>query len=132
MRSIFGDSESSLTGISRDIATASEESINGLAAGINTQNYYISHVPGIAANVAAIKMMMEVDTGLTANTGFADLILLQNQSLSHLQGIERYTSETAAECRRIALACEAEVKELKRVIVPKGVKGTHGVTVYLQ
>jgi tape measure domain-containing protein len=39
------------TGISRDIAGASEESITGLAAGINTQNFYISHID---ANVAAI------------------------------------------------------------------------------
>ena len=41
----------SFTGISRDIAGASEESITGLAAGINTQNFYISHID---ANVAAI------------------------------------------------------------------------------
>ena len=40
-----------LTGISRDIASASEESILGLAAGINTQNYYMSV---INQNVAAI------------------------------------------------------------------------------
>ena len=32
----------SFTGISRDIAGASEESITGLAAGINTQNFYMS------------------------------------------------------------------------------------------
>lgn len=44
----------SFTGISRNIATASEESILGLAAGINTQNYYISHVPTISENVAKI------------------------------------------------------------------------------
>lgn len=39
------------TGISRDIAGATEESINGLAAGINTQNFYMQHID---ANVAAI------------------------------------------------------------------------------
>lgn len=44
----------SFSGISRNIATASEESILGLAAGINTQNYYISHVPTISENVAKI------------------------------------------------------------------------------
>ena len=40
-----------LTGISRDIAGASEESINGLAAGINTQNFYMQHID---MNVTAI------------------------------------------------------------------------------
>lgn len=45
---------SSMSGISKEIASASEESIQGLAAGINTQNYYMSYMPGIAANVAAI------------------------------------------------------------------------------
>lgn len=39
------------TGISRNIANATEESITGLAAGINTQNFYIST---ISQNVAAI------------------------------------------------------------------------------
>lgn len=42
------------TGISRNIAGATEESINGLAAGINTQNFYISYVPTISENVAQI------------------------------------------------------------------------------
>ena len=51
-------SATSFTGISRDIASASEESINGLAAGINTQNFYISHVPTISENVAAILALM--------------------------------------------------------------------------
>lgn len=49
----------SFTGISRDIANASEESINGLAAGINTQNFYISHID---QNVA---MILSVLTGGT-------------------------------------------------------------------
>lgn len=39
------------TGISRDIASASEESITGLAAGINTQNFYMQHID---QNVAMI------------------------------------------------------------------------------
>ena len=40
-----------LTGISKDLAGASEESILGLAAGVNTQNYYMAHID---QNVAAI------------------------------------------------------------------------------
>lgn len=49
---------STLTGISKDIAGASEESILGLAAGINTQNYYMSYMPTISQNVAAIVTLL--------------------------------------------------------------------------
>lgn len=49
---------SDLSGISKDIAGASEESILGLAAGINTQNYYMSFVPTISQNVASILTLM--------------------------------------------------------------------------
>lgn len=42
------------SGISRNIANATEESISGLAAGINTQNYYMQYMPIISANVATI------------------------------------------------------------------------------
>lgn len=45
-------------GISKDIAGASEESILGLAAGINTQNFYMSFVPTISENVSAILAAM--------------------------------------------------------------------------
>lgn len=48
-------SDSKFTGISRNIASATEESINGLAAGINTQNFYMSYVPTISQDVAAIR-----------------------------------------------------------------------------
>ena len=120
-----------LTGISRDIANASEESINGLAAGINTQNYYISHVPQIADNVAAIRVALE--SGASPMGGsVGDLITLQNQAMGHLQGIERYTAEGVAECRRIAASCEEQVSQLRKVIVAKGGKTSHGVSVYLQ
>lgn len=120
-----------LTGISRDIANASEESINGLAAGINTQNYYISHVPQIADNVAAIRVALE--SGASPMGGsVGDLITLQNQAMGHLQGIERYTAEGVAECRRIATSCEEQVSQLRKVIVAKGGKTSHGVSVYLQ
>ena len=119
------------TGISRDIVNASEESINGLAAGINTQNYYISHVPQIAGNVAAIRVALE--SGASPMGGsVGDLITLQNQAMGHLQGIERYTAEGVAECRRIAASCEEQVSQLRKVIVAKGGKTSHGVSVYLQ
>ena len=49
---------SGLTGISRDIAGASEESILGLAAGVNTQNFYISRID---QNLAEILRLMGGD-----------------------------------------------------------------------
>lgn len=57
---------SSLSGISKDIAGASEESINALAAGINTQNFYMSYMPNIDRNVAAI--LVAIQGGSTPNT----------------------------------------------------------------
>ena len=45
-------------GISKEIAGASEESILGLAAAVNTQNFYMSYVPTINENVAAILSAM--------------------------------------------------------------------------
>lgn len=48
------DTAGSFTGISRNIASASEESINGLTQAVNTQNFYFSYVPTISQNVAAI------------------------------------------------------------------------------
>lgn len=53
------------TGISRDIAGASEESINGLAAGINTQNFYMQHID---MNVTAILAALTGGT-TTAQSG---------------------------------------------------------------
>lgn len=56
------------TGISRDIAGASEESINGLAAGINTQNFYMSFMPMISENVAQILTYMTGGNTVTPAT----------------------------------------------------------------
>ena len=45
-------------GISKEIASASEESILALAAGINTQNFYMSYMPTISENVSQILAAM--------------------------------------------------------------------------
>ena len=118
---------SDLTGISRDIATASEESILGLAAGINTQNFYISQVPtkldtiiGLLRGGSAV-----VDSGVNVQ----DLITIQNQFLSHLPTIAQNTAETVARCERAAVACESMASKLGSVIKPKGTTSTHSVNV---
>lgn len=114
---MFGDGTTDLTGISRDIATASEESINGLAQGINTQNYYISHVPTISENVAAIRILME--GGAVATTG-GGLVGMQNEHLAQLPIIAANTLATAERCERAAIACEAMQSAIEKVVVFKG------------
>lgn len=60
---------SNLTGIGKDIAGASEESILGLAAGINTQNYYMSYVPTISQNVASILALLGGEQSVVTEPG---------------------------------------------------------------
>lgn len=122
------ENTSDLKGISRDIATASEESINGLAAGINTQNFYISQ---IHENVLVIAKMMSQGAGLGANeTGnvMQDLITIQNQHLSSLPLIEYNTAETVKRCERAAIACENIYNVLGKVVKPSGTKASYHVS----
>lgn len=122
------ENTSDLKGISRDIATASEESINGLAAGINTQNFYISQ---IHENVLMIAKIMAQDAGLGANdTGnvMQDLITIQNQHLSSLPLIEYNTAETVKRCERAAIACENIYNVLGKVVKPSGTKASYHVS----
>lgn len=126
------DLGSDLTGISRDIASASEESINGLAATMNTWSYYVSYVPQIAEHVAAMRAILESGGNpIQSGQGVTDLVTLQNQSLTHLQAINQHTAETVTECRRIAERCTAMAEDIHRVVVPKGTKGAYGIQTYI-
>lgn len=122
------ENTSDLKGISRDIATASEESINGLATGINTQNFYISQ---IHENVLMIAKIMAQDAGLgmkeTGNV-MQDLITIQNQHLSSLPLIEYNTAETVKRCERAAIACENIYNVLGKVVKPSGTKASYHVS----
>ena len=114
---------SDLTGISRDIATASEESILGLAAGINTQNFYISQVP------TKLDTIIGLLRGENAMQGSAitlqDLVTIQNQHLSHLPSIAQHTADTVAECKQIVAETRRTADALERVIKPRGTQATH-------
>ena len=116
---------SELTGISRDIATASEESILGLAAGINTQNFYISQVP------TKLDTIIGLLRGENAMQGSAitlqDLVTIQNQHLSHLPSIAQHTADTVAECKQIVAETRRTADALERVIKPRGTQATHTV-----
>lgn len=118
-----------LTGISKDIASASEESILGLSAGINTQNFYISQ---IHANVAAI--LAKIGGGNVSTTGGVDmkaLVDMQNQHLSYLPMIAQHTSDILVRCERAATACENLSKNISRIIVPRGSQSSYQVGVTL-
>lgn len=122
-------STSGLTGISRDIASASEESILGLAAGINTQNFYISQVPPKLDIIIALLQGGGVQAGSGVNV--QDLITIQNQHLSHLPSIAQHTADTVAECKQIVVETRRTADALERVIKPRGTQATHAVNTSL-
>lgn len=112
---------SNLSGISKDIATASEESILGLAAGINTQNFYISQM---YAAVLRIEMLMQ--SGSTG-VNIQDLVTMQNQHLAHLPNISANTAGTLQRCEEILAQVTDIATNLGRVIVPNGTSSSHQV-----
>lgn len=117
-----------LTGVSKDVATASEESILGLTAGINTQNFYISQ---IHANVAAILAKMGGTPSVSGGVDVKALVELQNQHLAYLPVIAQRTADILVRCERAATACESMSRNIGRVIVPKGSQSSHQVSVTL-
>lgn len=116
-----------LTGISKDIASASEESTLGLAAGINTQNFYISQ---IHANVALITQWVQ-SGGMAQGVNISDLVTLQNQHLSHLPNIAANTAATLAECRSILAQTTSIANSLNHVITPQGTRGSYSLNASL-
>lgn len=121
------DTAGGLTGISKDIASASEESILGLAAGINTQNFYISQ---IHANVALITQWVTAG-GMAQGVNVSDLITLQNQHLSYLPNIAANTAATLTECRSILAETTRIANRLDSVITPKGTRGAYSLNTSL-
>lgn len=119
------NTSSQLTGISRDIASASEESILGLAAGINTQNFYISQVPPKLDTIIALLQGGTSVVGGGVNV--QDLITIQNQHLAYLPNIAQNTAETVAECKAIVAETRRVADNLDRVIKPRGTQSTHVV-----
>ena len=118
---------SEMTGISKDIATASEESILGLAAGINTQNFYISHIDGSVSQILSI--MQGGGADFSSGEQISDLVTIQNQHLSYLPDIAQNTAETVKRAERAAIACEEIASNLGRVVTPRGVKGAYQLNV---
>lgn len=106
----------SFTGISRNIANASEESINGLAAGINTQNFYISHID---MTVSAILSALTGGTaGGTDAAGNEVVDPYKNQMLAYVASLPQMRDDMAS-VRSM----------LEKVIRPLGTTTTHYVAV---
>lgn len=94
------------TGISKSVGSASSEEINALAAGINTQNYYVSYIPQIYA-------LLQSMSGGGANASGGSDTSLQAQAMQHYAAIEANTAGTLRELQGLALL-------LGRVIKYKG------------
>lgn len=126
--------DGSYTGIAKNIAGATSEEINTAAAIGNTLMYYVSPIPSMDENLSAIRALMErgmsseIPATASASAGWTDW---QKQAMDNYIAIQRNTAETVTECRRIAERCTAMASDIHKVIVPRGVKGSHGVQIYM-
>lgn len=110
------DNVGSFTGISRNIANASEESINGLAAGINTQNFYMQHID---MNVAAILATL---TGGASSAG-------ASQSGEYVDPYKDQMLLYAGHIPTIDQNLASLLSEVRKVVKPRGTTATHYVAV---
>ena len=128
------DATSEYSGIAKNIAGATSEEINTAAAIGNTLMYYVSPIPRMDENLSAIRALMErgmsseIPATASASAGWTDW---QKQAMDNYIAIQRNTAETVTECRRIAERCTAMASDIHKVIVPRGVKGSHGVQIYM-
>lgn len=128
------DATSEYSGIAKNIAGATSEEINTAAAIGNTLMYYVSPIPRMDENLSAIRALMErgisseIPATAAASAGWTDW---QKQAMDNYNAIQRNTAETVTECRRIAERCTAMASDIHKVIVPRGVKGSHGVQIYM-
>lgn len=119
------DMGTEFTGIKRDIATASEESINGLAAHMNTVEHYVALIQRDVAAMAMGSGERRVESGGMS----VDYTPLIQQSLANQSMMIRYQAETVTECKRSAAAAESILAELRKVIVTPGTTGTRQIYV---
>lgn len=130
IKSLYASSDN-ITGISRDFATASESSINGLAAMYNTEIHHTSYLPVISANVEIMRQLMEARIPSASTTDYGvNWTDWQNQAMDHYRAIRQYTYETAQRCERAAAACEAISEKFGRAFTTKG--SSQGFNVFLK
>ena len=125
----IGEIDGDFTGIKRDIATASEESINGLAGHMNTVEHYVSSVPAMAVNISQIRALMESTlTPGVQNYGF-DRETWQREAFDRFAAMERHLAENVSECKKIAKQCTDMATDIHRVIAPRGSSAVYGVQI---
>lgn len=120
------DKKSGYTGIAKDIAGATSEEINSVAAIGNTMMYHTSFLPLIYQRLtekAGGNTSQQVEGGQVAWTDW------QQQAMSAYMAIQQNTADTVVECRRSAQACETIANQLARVIKAKG--GNVGINTFL-
>ena len=125
LKDIFGGGDSSATGIAKDVSSATSEEVNANTAALNTQNFYMDK---IAAEVTAMRALMERDASLGNGTTLSemrDMLAAASGHLSSLPNIEANTAAAVAELQQLAAS-------LNRVVRPKGDSGSYGVNVYLR
>lgn len=125
---ILGDSSgTNYTGIKRDIASASEESINGLAAGINTQNFYMQQ---INSNVLALRQIVERGVTLPETSGPSNWDAYHNAYMNQFNSLNTHAAGILAECQRSANECKNIATQLSRIITFKG--NSNGINVFIK
>lgn len=103
-------------GIAKNVAGATSEEINALAAGINTQNYFMSGIPGIASDVAQIANLMRSGIQMPTQTApGVDFAAYHAGSLAHLESLNNHTAHILSECQRSARAVEETAREAKNI-----------------
>lgn len=111
------DKNDGLSGISKNIAQASEDQITGLAAGINTQNSYFAQTVVLTTGIYTLMQKWDLEKAGDGSITTSQLIGIQNSALVQLQAINANTMNTVGELQQIK-------EELRSVIRPRGVAAT--------
>lgn len=120
------------TGIKREVAGASEETMSSVAVIGNTLMYYVSPIPRIDENLAVIRQVMENGTS-SSPSGAVDETTLWNRHLELQQGIYEHTRRSSEKCEEMAIQCAQIASDIHKVIVPKnGGSATSSVQVRIQ
>lgn len=118
MKQMLGDTDSgSYSGIAKDIAGATSEEVNAVAAIGNTMMYHTSFLPLIYQQLVA-----RGGAVATATTAVADPVTLQNEAMNHYRAIEANTAATVARL-------DSVVAQLSRIVTTRG--GRHGITAFI-
>lgn len=113
------DMNTEYTGIKRDIAGASEETMSSVAVIGNTLMYYVSPIPRMDENLAAIRRVVEAGVTPVQSTAI-DTTALWNRHLELQQGIYEHTRRSADKCEAMAAQCAQIASDIHKVIVPRG------------